>query len=62
MKQMLHEIDEVKYVVRVRGSVVSIPFTSRMVAEQHITNLPVDQQLLAEVIAVNSSGQELLLG
>ncbi len=62
MNQMLHEVDEVKYVVRVHGSVVSIQFGSQAVAEQHIANLPVDQQVIAEVVAVTSNGQQLLLG
>lgn len=62
MQQMLHEVDEVKYVVRVNGVNVSIPFTSRMLAEQHIGNLPVDQQALAEVVPITTNGQQVLLG
>ena len=62
MNQMLHEVDEVKYVVKVNGQTVSIPFSSIMLAEQHISSLPVDQQPIAEVIPVTNSGQQLLLG
>jgi hypothetical protein len=62
MNQMLHEVDEVKYVVRVKGTIVSIQFTSQAVAEQHIANLPLDQQMIAEVVPVTGAGQELLLG
>ncbi len=62
MNQMLHEVDEVKYVVRVKGTIVSIQFASQMVAEQHIANLPLDQQMIAEVVPVTGTGQELLLG
>jgi len=59
---MLQEVDEIKYVVRVNGVTVSIPFSSRMLAEQHVGNLPTEQQSLAEVVPVTPAGQELLLG
>lgn len=62
MSQMLHEVDEVKYVVKVNGVTVSVPFTSRMIAEQHIANLPADQQPIAEVVPVTENGQQVLLG
>ena len=62
MNQMLQEVDEVKFVVKVNGVVVSVPFTSRMIAEQHISSLPVEQQPLAEVVTVTASGQQVLLG
>jgi len=62
MSALLHEVDEVKYVVKVNGVAVSIPFTSHFLAEQHISTLPMDQQPLAEVVPVTADGQQLLLG
>ena len=58
----IHEVEETKFIIKVNGQVVSVPFTSRTLAEQNIGNLPVNQQMIAEVVAVNNSGQELLFG
>jgi len=58
---MINENNEVKYVVKVNGAVVSIEFPSQALAEAAIANLPTDQQSLAEVVPV-SNGQEILLG
>lgn len=59
---MLHEVEDTKYVVKVNGRVVSVPFASRTLAEQAIANLPKDQQMIAEIAPVTSGGQEILLG
>ena len=62
MDRMLSEVEETKYVIKVRGQVVSVPFNTRSVAEQNIGNLPMDQQMIAEVVAVTSDGKEILFG
>lgn len=62
MEQMLHEVEEPKYVIKVKGQIVSIPYSSRELATQFIGNLPQDQQLIAEVVAVTHQGQEILFG
>ena len=62
MEQMLHEVEETKYVIKVNGRIVSIPFSSRMVAQQNVGNLPQEQQIIAEVVAVTPEGKELLFG
>ena len=59
---MLNETgNEVKYVIKVNGAIVSIEFPSRTLAEAAISNLPVEQQSLAEIAPV-SGGNEILLG
>ena len=59
---MIKETEEVKYVIKVNGQVVSIPYTSEFLAQQNIANLSPDQQMLAEVVAVTPDGKELLFG
>lgn len=62
MNKLINEQEQVKYVIKVNGKVVSIPFTSKMLAEQHINNLPQDQQIIAEVVPVTEDGRQILFG
>jgi len=62
MQQMLHENQPNKYVIKVNGKVVSIPFSTKMLAEQNIANLPQEQQVCAEVVAVTPDGREIFFG
>lgn len=55
------QIDEVKYVVKVNGVVKTAPLTKSL-AESTIATLPLTDQPLAELVAVTSGGQEILLG
>lgn len=59
---LMNETDQIKYVIKVHGQVVSIPFNTRHQAEMFIGNLPKDQQPLAEVTQVTTEGKELLFG
>ena len=58
---LIGEEQETRYVIKIRGQVVSIPFQSRQLAENHIANLPQDQQVLAEIIPIAPSGQQILM-
>jgi len=58
----LNEDTPLRYVIKINGVVVSIPFTSKLLAEGHIQNLPLEQQPIAEVVPVDDQGRELLLG
>lgn len=62
MSQMLHEVEEAKYVIKANGVIVSIPFNSKILAEQHIENLPQDLRSIAEVVPVTPDGKEILFG
>ena len=62
MNKMLSEVQEVKYVIKVDGRVVSAQFASQQIAEANISSLSIEQQPLAEVVAVTTDGKELLFG
>lgn len=59
---LITEQQPIKYVVFVGGMAVSGPLPSRQLAEATIFQLPKEQQTIAEVRVVNSTGAELLLG
>lgn len=54
--------EQPKYVIKVGGKVVSVQFPSKFLAEQHIGNLPKDQQAFAVIVPVTTGGQEILFG
>ena len=62
MDKMLREVQEVKYVIKVDGRVVSAQFASQQIAEANISSLSIEQQPLAEVVAVTTDGKEILFG
>ena len=62
MDNLINEQEQVKYVIVVNGKRVSVPFATRMLAEQHLGNLPPDQQTLAEIVTVTEDGRQVLLG
>ena len=62
MNNLINEVERVKYVIKVNGAIVSIPFATPQLAEQAITQLSEAQQSLAEVVAVSADGKEILLG
>lgn len=59
---LMGENEQPKYVIKINGRIVSVPFPSKALAEQHLGNLPKDQQIIAEVVPVTKSGQEMLFG
>jgi len=61
MSEILKE-EELKYVVRVNGAVVSPMYGSVRLAEDAIRLLTVEHQSIAEVVPVTIHGQEILLG
>lgn len=61
-KMNLQENNKVMYVIKVRGQVVSIPYTSPTLAEQNISLLSPEHQMIAEVVPVTEDGKEILLG
>lgn len=60
--QILNNGEVVYYAVKVNGIFVTSKFSERMLAEQAKLRLPDNEQTIAEVVTVTSSGQELLLG
>lgn len=50
------------YALAVNGRVVSAKFSDRSSAEQARTQLPAEQQKIAEVVTVDASSRQLLLG
>lgn len=62
MDNMIKETEQIKYVIKVNGQVVSIQFASAFVAEQAVGQLAPEQQAIAEVVPVTASGKEVLLG
>ena len=62
MNQMLHEVDEVKYVVKVNGKEVSPRYTTPQAADTALQMLSEEHRAIAEVVPVTDSGNQLLLG
>lgn len=51
-----------KYVVKVNGVVISMAYVTPTLAYDHLGKLPMETQLMAEVVQVDAKGNELLLG
>ena len=62
MDKMINEAGQEKYVIKVNGQIVSIPFPSAQLAEAAIANLAEAHQAIAEVVPVTADGREVLLG
>ncbi len=62
MNKMINEVEQVKYVIKVNGRIVSVSFSSVALAEAAITNLAESDRVLAEIVPVTNTGQEILLG
>lgn len=50
------------YALKVNGKLVTAPMSDRFMLEQQRQALPQDQRLVAEIVTVTPSGQEVLLG
>ncbi len=59
---IMDDTGTVLYVLMVNGVKISAPFSDRMVAEMAKGNLPDEQKLLAEVVAVTNDGKQVLFG
>jgi len=62
MENPISEVQEVKYVIKVHGKVVSVPFVTHQLAEAQVAHLSVDQQPFAEIVPITSEGKEILFG
>jgi len=62
MTQILNDNQQIYYVVRVNGSNITTPVTSRHVAETTLNSLPPETQALAEIVSVTTDGKEFLFG
>ena len=60
--QVLNNGDVVYYGLKVDGKLVSSTFSERLLAEQYKLQLWDRDHVIAEVVTVTASGQELLLG
>ena len=50
------------YALKINGRIITPPLSERSLTETYRSNLPPDQKILAEVVSVTSTGQEILLG
>lgn len=62
MLDPISEVQQIKYVIKVHGKVVSVPFTTHQLAEAQIPNLAVDVQPFAEIVPITAEGKEILFG
>ena len=62
MEQMIKEEEQLKYVVKVNGAIVSPMYATPHLAEDAIKLLKDEHQAIAEVVSVTADGQEILLG
>jgi hypothetical protein len=62
MNQPINEVEELKYVVKVNGAIVSPMYATPHLAEDAIKMLKDEHQSIAEVVSVTATGQEILLG
>lgn len=63
---MINETQPTRYVIKLDGMILSIPFSTQGLAEQHVQTLPPEQRMRAQIVPVveNANGppQEILLG
>jgi len=62
MNNMVNEVSETKYAVKVNGEIVSPPYATPGGAEDMIKLLSEAHQSIAEVVPVTPEGKELLFG
>ena len=62
MNKLINEQEQVRYVIKVNGQTVSVPFATRPLAEAHLGNLPQDQQIIAEIVPVTEDNKQILFG
>ena len=62
MNKLINEQEQVRYVIKVNGVTVSVPFATKPLAEAHIGNLPPEQQVIAEIVPMTESGKQILFG
>lgn len=55
-------VSQLYYAIKVNGSIVSIKYTDRAAASLHLMQLPKETQVIAEIVTLDNSGRELLLG
>ncbi len=56
------DMNTIFYVVKVNGQEVTAKFNDQPAATMAINNLPENQKMLAEVVAVTTDGKQILLG
>lgn len=61
-KPLINEVNELKYVVKVNGKVISRQFTSSQQAETFLSTLNESDQSIAQIVPVDTQGREVLLG
>jgi hypothetical protein len=61
-KQILTDSTFLYYALKVHGKIITPPLFDLALIENYRRNLPPEQQALAEVVTVDRSGTELLLG
>ncbi len=62
MQTIMDDTNTIQYVIMVNGVKISAPFADRLVAEMAMGNLPDEQKLIAEVMAVTTEGKQVLFG
>lgn len=60
--EILNDNTVIYYVVRVNGQNMSIPSTSKSIAEMEKMKLAPELQMMAEIVSVTADGKQLLLG
>ena len=61
-EEMLTNSDNVLFGIKVNGKLINEKYVNRILAEQAKLNLPENERLVAEIVAVTEDGKELLLG
>ena len=62
MNTMIENQEKLRYVIMVNGNRISVPFLTEQAAVQHLSHLPQDQQILAEIVPITQDDKQLLLG
>ena len=63
MDQLLNdEVNTVEYVLKINGVEISGKFADKTACEMAKLNLPEEQKMLAEVVAVTHDGKQVLFG
>lgn len=59
---LANDQNQVMYVIKVNGVVVSAKFTDRMMAEAQKMQLPAESQAVAHIVPITEGGQQVLMG
>lgn len=62
MSNIIKEQDDVRYVIKMNGNVISEQFANRAIAENAVMSMPADLRPSVTIVPVSPTGSEMLFG